>query len=123
MSVATIQIFADDDIRLTGTITLEFKKRYLGTMHGWNWNRILNCWQYGNVGGEKAVMKMISNSIYDESAQTLTIKRQKNKRKIEESDAISNFKKQCALKNRTLSFFESSFLNLGDYNDALKNLD
>lgn len=124
MSVATIRIIADDDIRLTGNILSEFKTRYLGSMHGWNWNRILNCWHYGNKGGEQKAIKLISDSIYDETAQTLIIKREKcNKRHHEEDDKISTFKKKCAIKNRTLSFFESPFSSLAEYNKAIEQLD
>ena len=129
MSSVVIQIMSDDDIRITGTLSNVFRERHVGTIHGWNWNRFLHCWHFGNPGGEEKVARLLYDCILDDTAHNITIKREscQKKRKIDHvTDDIEskfiNFRKRCLVKGRTLSFFESSFTNLEQYNQAINKL-
>lgn len=102
MSNVTIRILADDDVRLTGTVTSQFRERYLGSMYGWNFDRFVSAWRWGCPGGEVVVARLVSDSIQDGTLQRLQLHNVSSK---SSSNVFASFQKRCREKHRTLSFF------------------
>lgn len=122
MSSITITLLADDDVRMTGTFTTVFKERYLGSMHGWNFDKFVKAWRWGCPGGEAVVARLVSDSLQDGTLQRLQLNKTLQSKSSTFDSSFLSFQKRCREKHRTLSFFESGFANMTEYNAAIAKL-